>query len=119
MAGYGWLFFSMYSDHHLFGGCLVKHVTHIPCPSCGSTHSILSLLQGNIAESLYWNPMGWVVLAFMVVIPVWLAADICTRKEGLYHAYRRTERWLQKKSVAIPLILLVIANWIWNIAKGV
>ena len=29
----------------------------IPCPGCGITRAYLSLLEGNIAEAFYWNPM--------------------------------------------------------------
>ena len=59
IAGYSWLYFSMNSNQSQQGGfevCLIKHVTDIPCPSCGSTRSVVSLVQGNFIDALYMNP---------------------------------------------------------------
>jgi hypothetical protein len=36
----------------------------------------------------------------------------------LYNFYNQTELVLKRKWIAIPAILLVLLNWIWNIAKG-
>jgi hypothetical protein len=54
----------------------------------------------------------------LLVLPVWLVFDLISRKSTLYHFYNRSERFLQRKWIAIPAILLVLLNWVWNIAKG-
>ena len=37
--------------------CPFYFLSGIPCPGCGITRAYLSLLEGNIAEAFYWNPM--------------------------------------------------------------
>ena len=98
---------------------MIKRITNIPCPSCGSTRSVSSLLHGDFAGAIYWNPLGLVVLAIMIFLPIWLAVDLILKKDSLLQSYKSTEKILRKKTVAIPLIILVIINWIWNIYKNV
>jgi hypothetical protein len=122
LAGYIWLF----TIHTLNAGipraavsvCLIKNVTSIPCPSCGATRSVLALLHGDLLASLYWNPVGVLLLALLVAAPVWVAYDGICQKETLLKAYHQVESTLQRKQVAIPASLLVLGNWIWNIYKG-
>ena len=37
--------------------CPVYLLSGIPCMGCGITRAYLSILEGNIAEAFYWNPM--------------------------------------------------------------
>ena len=98
--------------------CLIKHITNIPCPSCGSTRSIVSLTNGNFIEALLINPMGLIVAVIMSLAPLWILIDIATRRKILFEFYRKIETYLKRPQYSIPLILLVIINWIWNITKG-
>jgi hypothetical protein len=52
------------------------------------------------------------------VLPVWLAADLLRERDSLYRFYQRAEATLRRPSVALPLILLILANWAWNIVKS-
>lgn len=36
--------------------CVIHDVLHIYCPGCGGTRAIISLLQGRVLESVYYNP---------------------------------------------------------------
>ena len=120
LAGYVWLFYSMtkpQSKGNAVEVCLFKHVTNIPCPSCGSTRSVLSITHGDILQALYINPLGIIVALIMLIAPVWIMFDIVAGKKTLSDFYRKTEVFLKKTWIAIPLILLVIINWIWNITK--
>lgn len=99
--------------------CMFKAVTHLPCPSCGATRAIMLLLNGHIAESLLLNPLGAILLVALVVVPLWLAADLLMKKESLHRWYAAAEHVLRQESWAsIPLISIVIVNWLWNIVKG-
>jgi len=119
LAGYIWLYFNFRTNNNNeIGLCMFKHVTNIPCPSCGSTRSILSLFQGHFIESIYWNPIGLILVIIMVASPIWIAYDLVSRKETLLNFYKKTESYLKQKRIAIPVILLIITNWIWNIYKG-
>lgn len=121
VAGYGWLYLNARltpEAAHAVGFCPVKVVTTLPCPSCGSTRSVLTLLDGNFTDAFLLNPFGYLILMFMVVLPVWILTDLLTRQQSLYLVYSRTETYLKKAQYAIPLTALVLMNWIWNITKG-
>lgn len=120
-AGYIWLYLIFHRSilaGREPGVCLVKRVTGVPCPSCGSTRSVLSILNGDLFEALYWNPFGILITLILLITPFWLAFDVISRNDSLYRFYNRTELFVTKKWVAIPAILLILLNWIWNIFKG-
>ncbi len=100
------------------GVCLFKKITSLPCPSCGSTRSVLSLLKGDLSGAFLLNPLGFIILAVIVIAPVWILYDVIFRKATLYRFFGKAELFLQRKWVAISAILIVILNWIWNIYKG-
>jgi hypothetical protein len=121
IAGYIWLYFGLNTTetkNESFEVCLIKHTTNIPCPSCGSTRSIISLTKGNFAEALKINPLGYIVAFIMFSAPIWMAIDMLTKRKTLFEFYQKIETYLKKPQYAIPLLLLVIINWIWNITKG-
>jgi hypothetical protein len=121
-AGYIWIAITFYfqadAKNETFGVCLFKHTTNIPCPSCGSTRSVISLLQGNWMGSLLINPLGFPIALLLLVAPLWILADYIRKSNSFFDFYIRTEIYLKKPWVAIPLVALVLLNWIWNISKG-
>jgi hypothetical protein len=121
IAGYIWLYFSLSNtetNKEAFDVCLIKHITNIPCPSCGSTRSIVSITNGNFIEALHINPMGLIVAVIMSLAPFWILVDVATRRKTLFEFYQKIEIYLKRPQYSVPLILLVIINWIWNITKG-
>jgi hypothetical protein len=120
-AGYIWLFINYQrsiTENFVPGLCLFKRVTGIPCPSCGSTRSVLSILEGDFIGALLWNPFGWIIMTILILAPLWILYDIVFHKDSLFRVYIRTEIFLRLKWITVPLVLLVILNWIWNIYKG-
>lgn len=121
VAGYIWLYYGLtkeLAENKPTEVCMIKHLTNVPCPSCGSTRSILSLTKGNFIEAANINPLGYVVAFVMLLAPVWIILDVATHNKTLFIIYQKTEAWIKRPKYAIPLILLLILNWIWNITKG-
>lgn len=118
LAGYIWLYFGLNTNNGPVHVCLIKHTTNVPCPSCGSTRSVVSLSKGNFKEAFMINPFGYIISFIMLIAPVWIVIDIAAKKKTLFEFYKRIELTLKKPQYTIPLILLVIFNWIWNIGKG-
>ena len=121
LAGYIWLYFSItknITENKSVEVCIIKHVTNIPCPSCGSTRSVISLTKGDFIEAFNFNPIGYIVAIIMLIAPIWVIADTIKRTKTLFDFYLKIETYLKRPKIAIPLILLVIINWIWNITKG-
>lgn len=119
LTGYGWLYYNLTHNSTQEGvtACMIKRVTGIPCPSCGSTRSVIYMLQGNFAKALYMNPIGVLMAGLLICLPLWITYDIVTRKTTCIHAYRTTETYLKKTTFALPLIGLLLLNWIWNFYK--
>lgn len=120
LAGYSWFFFAhvfLSADDRLTV-CYFKNISGIPCPSCGSTRAVSLLASGDFKASVLMNPIGLLLAVIMIVLPVWLAYDLLLKKQTLFSAYVRTEEKIRIRWVAAVLILLVVANWIWNIEKG-
>jgi hypothetical protein len=121
IAGYIWLFIGLVQENSTSKPvevCLIKHVTNIPCPSCGSTRSILSLIKGNLIQAFSINPIGILIALILILTPLWIIADVKAKRNTLFVFYQKTETYLKRPKLAIPLVLIVILNWIWNITKG-
>jgi len=67
--------------------CPLKTVTGIPCPMCGMTRGVTSLVHGDFAHALLMNPASYLAVALAVlllvqwrtkrvVIPVWLIVTV-------------------------------------------
>jgi hypothetical protein len=98
--------------------CLLKNITGIPCPSCGVTRSVISLLNGDLSSAVSVNPLGVLLFIMIVLTPLWIVYDLAGNKSTLLLFYGHTEAFFKQKTAAIAGILLVTANWIWNIYKG-
>jgi len=123
LAGYIWLYFNLSTFYSKttsqIGVCLFKRITSIPCPACGTTRSVLSIIQGNLLEAFYWNPFGFLLLTVLIITPIWVVIDAINKKDSLLIFYVAVEKKLQQKLVVIPAIALILINWFWNIHKGV
>ncbi len=102
-----------------FDLCPIHRFAHIPCPSCGSTRSVLALMNGDLAGGLYWNPLGYFIFAVLLIVPFWIAYDLVLKKSTLIHSFQLFENTLRRRWVAIPAIALILVNWVWNIVKAV
>jgi hypothetical protein len=65
IAGFG--AFQLIGSTFGFGmPCAFYEVCHKPCPGCGLTRSVLSLLHGHVGDSLTFHPFGPLLLAGLV-----------------------------------------------------
>ena len=118
-TGYLYLFYTLFIvSKPSFGFCIIKNITGFPCPSCGTTRAIELLLNKEFIQSILMNPFGIIVGFGMLVVPFWIVYDVILKKESFYLAYKKTEKKIQTKGIAIFLIILVVCNWIWNITKA-
>lgn len=117
-CGYLWLFVTKDSGSlGGWGGCWFRYLFHIPCPSCGNTRAVHAAFQGDWLASLSYNPLGLLLAALMVVVPVWIVVDLLRGSSSFLHAYQTIEQKLQNWQYALPCIVVVLANWIWNLVK--
>jgi hypothetical protein len=84
--------------------CASRAIFGLQCPGCGLTRSFVALAHGDVAESLRFNRVGWLLaLAVVVQIPY--------RAYALAELRRRvvTRPWLAWFGYA--LIAALILNW--------
>ena len=89
----------------------------IGCICCHTGSHISDLTNGLIStRSLIDSIMSY---GFPVSVDTKIVVCIFEQDtHTLFDFYQKTESYLKKPKIAIPLILLLIINWIWNITKG-
>ena len=53
----------------------------------------------------------------MILAPIWIIYDVNSNRNTFFKLYQYTESFLRKPKYAIPIIFILIINWIWNITK--
>lgn len=94
--------------------CIFKSATGIPCPGCGGLRSIHALMEGDVAEALYINPLSVLLVLFVFISVIWIISDIIRGSDSYLQIYK--VKWSKPATIAAVAVLL--ANWIWNICKG-
>ncbi len=121
LAGFAWLIV----QHHYEGvgpnsgpnACMFKWLTSFPCPSCGSTRSVLAIFNGDLQGAFLINPIGYVVFTVLMLAPGWITYDLIAKRSSLWNTYLQTETFLKKPIPAIIAICLILLNWIWCYTK--
>jgi hypothetical protein len=90
--------------------CAFLQHTGLPCPSCGMTTSWGWFVRGNLAASLYVQPMG-TVLAVIAVASVWIGLYVAITGRPVY----RLLRLLPGRYYFVPLLSFAILAWGWKI----
>ncbi len=117
--GYGWVAWNdQAAQATLPDVCLFRRVTGIPCPACGSTHAVVQLFHLHFGDALWWNPLGYVIAAAMIIFPVWILTDLLRGSQSFFVRYQKAEMQIRQPKLAIPLVLLVLTEWIWNLLKN-
>lgn len=122
LAGYAWIGWNAVgqSGHESVPTfCLFKEVTGLPCPSCGTTRSLIALIHGHLQKALFINPLGLLMALALLIIPAWIVSDTLTRNDSFFRNYNLIERiFATKKWVAVFAVAVILLNWFWNIKKG-
>lgn len=113
IASWTWIAMSINQcGQGIWKGCLIKYFLHIPCPACGSTRAIIAIIDGHIQEALALNPLGFVLLALLILLTVGIPYDYLRRQHNLYHLFTWADTCLHIKSVFIPTMSIILLNWL-------
>ncbi len=121
LTGYSWIILNHYllkTNKPTLNICLFRQATGIPCPSCGTTHAVLSITKGNFRQALNENILGFPVALMLVIFPAWILIDLIRKKESFYQFYFWAESVLRRKWVAYSALAFLLATWGWNILKN-
>ena len=93
--------------------CVFKHLTGLPCLTCGMTRSWVAVMHGELAQALAWNPAGAALCALTLLGTVYLLARAVGAPAVRLDASRREGR-----ALAIGVVVVVIVNWLYVLASG-
>jgi len=115
----GWLLVSLSGiASQGFTICLFKNATGLACPACGSTRSVSYLLQGELMMALQTNPVGLLTAGLMFISGMLFLFDLLQGTSLLEKSAFRLNNFLRNPAVFGFFIVLISANWVWNILKG-
>ncbi len=93
--------------------CTFKHLTGLPCLTCGMTRSWVSLVHGELRQALAWNPAGAALCAITVVGTAYLLVRMAGGP-----ALRLDTSAAERRGMRIGLVLGVAANWAFVFTAG-
>ena len=62
--------------------CFFKYITNIPCPGCGLTRSILSILNLDIVKSIKYNILGLPLFITIILLNIYIIKDLTYNKKS-------------------------------------
>ena len=90
--------------YYLDIGCVLRAATGIPCPTCGATRAVFSLLTFDLGGYFYYHPM-----AVPIVIALLLGVHIGRFKES-------HRRWIVGYVVSVVVLTLVL--YVFRLVNG-
>lgn len=87
--------------------CHFKRITGVACPTCGLTRGVTTMLHGDVAGGLRYNP--FVLGAGLVLLAVLAARLLLARLPRLEFSAK------EKRIAWVALIVLLLANWAYVI----
>lgn len=89
--------------------CVFKGLTGVPCPTCGSTRSIVRLSHGDLAASLLMNPLMSMTLIAALVVFAYSLITLITDVPRIGVSFSEQE----KDMIRTLSVLLILANWLY------
>lgn len=92
--------------------CVFRLATGLPCPFCGTTRSVGSLLQGDLTSALAFNPFGIIVMLLILLLVI--APNKLVNLNKLFIA--RWER-LENRNQVVSVLGLLALTWTLNLPR--
>jgi len=89
--------------------CMFRNLTGLPCPFCGTTRSVGNILIGNFNVAMHMNPLGYLSLAFLVLLFI---SPATIKRSSAYIA----KKWwsINQRNQILTIIGLLSVAWILN-----
>lgn len=79
-----------------FLGCPFRHLTGIPCPTCGMTRSFMAIARGNLSEAVSQHLFGPIVFAGLLIAVAHIGVELLTgRQVSVFYSRFFQQRKLQ------------------------
>ena len=94
--------------------CPFKEITGYPCPTCGATRMVYSLLDFRIMDAFRYNPG---LMAAGGLFGVWCFYGLISQISGRAIRIRLNER--EGYFVRAAVIVIVLLNWLYLVLAGI
>jgi hypothetical protein len=99
------------------GFCPLHNTTGIPCPGCGTGKGTRALINLDFHNALLANPFSLPLTVLVFTAPFWIVYDSVKKKQTFFLFSQKANVFLGKRKILIPIIIMLLANWIWNFYK--
>ena len=106
---FGWLAFGL-----PWPKCWFRQLTGLPCPTCGATRSVLSLVHGNLAEAIGHNPLLFFCYIGALVLDLYCAFVLFFQLPRLRLAGLPAK---VKHRLCVLALTATAVNWIYLVAN--
>ncbi len=84
--------------------CPIRHLTGVPCPTCGMTRSFMAIVQGHWLQAVNFHLFGPILFFIFAAIVVHIAVELVTQqKQSTVCSRLLTQRKTQCLSIGIYL----------------
>ena len=98
--------------------CPFKLLFSIPCPFCGLTRALLTLLSGNLKKAIYYNILFFSILLIIIFLDTILILEIVKNKNILTKSLKKFI-YQHKLKIIIVCLILSIFSILINIKHGI
>ena len=79
------------------------------------TRAFHEIIAGDFSKAFYYNSLSIPLFIFIIMSTIWILSNLISGNDS----YERFMTGKISNKTIIALVLLVIANWVWNIIKGI
>jgi hypothetical protein len=92
--------------------CAFKGLTGVPCPTCGTTRSLIQLSHGNIAAAFFMNPIAALCMIAAVLYFIYSLATLIFGLPRIVITFSDKEKNIVRTGAA----MFLFAQWCYLIA---
>ena len=93
--------------------CLLKTLSDLPCPTCGSTRAALALARLDLLEALALNPLATLAWSFLV------AGGLAAGALALAGRPVPEPTWRLGSGARAMIVLILLVNWAYLVHAGI
>lgn len=85
-------------------GCSIRDKYGIYCPGCGGTRAVKALLQLDIIKSIYYNPIPFSIVVFVIGLLIVFLLEKRNGRKALYFKI--------KSRLCLMVLIVIVLNFL-------